>query len=134
MNAAGILGCGLLYVTKPGQEENQNQTQAPGLCPITSDVKIINVYFCEIKFLFSGVRRKTVVFSFEIHPKPINLFYVSLFKSIAFLCDVYYITQWATDIVMHHVHLHYKQQTEYLCHRCYHVTWPWARLGQRKGC
>lgn len=77
MNAADILGCGLLYVTKPGQEEKQNQMQAPGLCPITRDVKTINVYFCEIKFLFSGVRRKTVVFPFEIHPRTINLFYVS---------------------------------------------------------
>lgn len=53
MNAAGILSCALLYVTKPGQEENQKQMQAPGLCPITRDMKIINVYFCEIKFLFS---------------------------------------------------------------------------------
>lgn len=53
MDGAGILSCGLLYVTKPRQEENQNQMQAPGLHLITWDMKIINVYFSEIKFLFS---------------------------------------------------------------------------------
>jgi hypothetical protein len=47
-----------------------------------------------------------------------------------FLCSEEHTTQQATDMVMHRIHLYYKQQTEYLRHRCYHAVWP--RQGEHR--